>query len=608
MKKQSSLWLFSNCMRYTKGPLLVLILVTLIRSAVLFLTSVLYGGMVGELSAMVTESRMSALFIVLASVYVFTLLFGGVSENGLGCLYSYAYGKIDGTLSKLIFQKVYDKEHKELYQKDFLDLGKFIYDHYNEIIASMETVIRVVFGSLSVVLASLAVFIFTEPLMMVYLLFVVVIRGGTSFYFSRKYYDLMKNNLEGHIRRESYYRELMSNRKYGKEIRVYNLLAFLQKKWMQYYDIIWGLRKKRNLQERKYQSLGSILITVMDYSVVLLLVYSAYLGNIDLAAFTMLYSLSRTCSAQVGNVAESLTRSAYQSTTYMGELRDFLHPVTRHSIERIAAQPACGGGLCYGEFQELRAENISFAYPGSNKMAVDGASLTLKKGEIISVLGYNGSGKTTLSKLLLGLFMPDEGSVYINGHKFTREKRDEIYQYFGVAFQDYMPYLLTLKQNVGIGCVERIDDRELLNNAYEKANLERILKNLDRGEDTPIGKAFWTDNADLSGGEWQRVILARAHMGEPEILVLDEPTASIDPIEELRMLENLRRYVKGRTAVLISHRIGFARLADRIVMMAEGRVTETGTHEELLAAKGYYASLFKSQRELYAEKEVLLHE
>jgi len=576
-----------------------LIVTTIFGSALILLKNLLYGRMIGELAASVGLRHISGLFLTLVLVYMFLLLFDGFINGCLGCVGEFARGKIDGMLSGIIFQKAYEKNHRELYRPDYLDMNRFIREHYGEILSSLENLIGIVFGSLAVVLASVPLFIATEPLMLIYLLLIILIRGSTSYYFSKKYYQLMKYTLATQIRREEYYRELMSNKKYGKEIRVYNLLAFLQGKWKTVYDDIWRLRRKRNLKERDYQNAGSIVITLLDYGVILLLLYSAYRGNINLAEFSMLFALSRTCSSQVGNIAESLTKNTYNSAAYIKELREYIEPVTAENLMKNVAKPGYSDGLAFGGFERLKAENLSFTYPQSNKKAVDSVDFELNKGEIVSILGYNGSGKTTLSKLLTGLFSPDGGRVELNGRNISGVPREDVYKYFGFAYQEFISYILPLRQNVGLGRVEHMENTDMLADAYRKGNLEKIISNLPKGDETVLGRTYWTESVELSGGEWQRVILSRAHMGNPEILILDEPTASIDPLEELRMLENLRQYVTGRTAVLISHRIGFARLADRILVMDGGKIKESGSHEELLSRNGLYAALFNSQKNLY---------
>lgn len=255
--------------------------------------------------------------------------------------------------------------------------------------------------------------------------------------------------------------------------------------------------------------------------------------------------------------------------------------------------------LKLGEFESVALENVAFSYPHQKGDAVKDVNLEIRRGEIVSILGYNGSGKTTLCKLLVGILTPDQGVVRFNGRDISDLDKNEYYKYFGIGFQDYAKYSLRLRDNIGFGRIENLEDDEMLAVAIKKTNLGNIIDKLPEGIDTILGKEYDKNGQDLSIGQWQRIILARAYMGSPEILILDEPTASIDPYEEERMLEEFRAALEGKTAILISHRISFARLADRIVMMRDGRITEMGIHDELLRKKGYYYELFSSQQKLY---------
>ena len=226
-------------------------------------------------------------------------------------------------------------------------------------------------------------------------------------------------------------------------------------------------------------------------------------------------------------------------------------------------------------------------------------SFNIKKGEIVCILGYNGSGKSTLINLALGLSHPQKGVIFINGNDMNEEPHDKVSRYYGVAFQDFARFSLSLKENVTIGRVEKVPTDFDLEQAFDKGGLQTVISRLPQKDDTIIGKQYDDNGIELSGGEWQRIALARAYYGDPEIVVLDEPTASIDPLQELRILENIRRYLDGKTAILVSHRIGLSRLADRILFMKNGEIVEEGTPEELLKANGEYAKMFNAQKELY---------
>jgi ATP-binding cassette subfamily B protein len=256
------------------------------------------------------------------------------------------------------------------------------------------------------------------------------------------------------------------------------------------------------------------------------------------------------------------------------------------------------------KFESLTFENVCYKYPHGEKNAVHNLNFTLKKGEIISILGYNGSGKSTFSKLMCGLLEDYTGTIKLNGRDIKTYDRESLYRYFGIGFQDFTRYSISLKENVAVGMVESFDDEIQIERAIEKGNLQEVIKKLPEGINTIMGKEYDAAGEDLSGGQWQRVILSRAYMGEPEVLILDEPTAAIDPIEEMRMLNQFKDIVRDKTALLISHRIGFARMSSRICIMDEGRIIESGTHEELLKLKGKYYELFTSQEQLYRDGDL----
>ncbi len=199
---------------------------------------------------------------------------------------------------------------------------------------------------------------------------------------------------------------------------------------------------------------------------------------------------------------------------------------------------------------------------------------------------------------------PLHGDIVLNGINYKDIPQSEISHYFGVAFQEFNRYSFTLKENIKVGYIEKNKDNDMLEEAYSKGNLHSIIDKLPSGDDTLLGKEYDVKGNDLSGGEWQKVALTRSYFGNNEFVILDEPTASIDPFEELRMLDRFRTIIGTKTALLISHRIGFARMADRIIFMREGKIIEEGTHQELLElTNGEYKELFFSQKELYERGE-----
>jgi ATP-binding cassette subfamily B protein len=228
---------------------------------------------------------------------------------------------------------------------------------------------------------------------------------------------------------------------------------------------------------------------------------------------------------------------------------------------------------------------------------VRGVDLRIGSGEKIAIVGENGAGKTTLVKLLIGLYRPDAGRVRLDGEPLTADSALAARRRIAAVFQDYATFELTARENVAFGDLACLPEDETLAVALERAGLPGLVEGQPEGYDTYLGRQF--GETDLSGGQWQRVALARAFVRDADLLVLDEPTAALDPLAELALYERFAALVEGRTAIMISHRLGMARLADRVVVLEGGEIAEQGRHDELVDAGGAYARMFAAQAQWY---------
>jgi ATP-binding cassette subfamily B protein len=244
--------------------------------------------------------------------------------------------------------------------------------------------------------------------------------------------------------------------------------------------------------------------------------------------------------------------------------------------------------------QGFTFEDAGFRYPGAERWAVRHLAFTLRAGEVLALVGENGAGKTTLVKLLARLYDPDEGRILLDGHDLREYDLEELRGNIGVIFQDFVRYHMTAAENIAVGRIEARHHRPRIVAAAERSLADELIRKLPEGYDQIIGKRF-RKGVDLSGGEWQKVAIARAYMRDAPVLILDEPTASLDARSEFGVFQRFKELSEGKTAVLISHRFSSVRMADRILVLADGQVEAMGTHQELLAQRGRYAELFELQ-------------
>lgn len=252
-----------------------------------------------------------------------------------------------------------------------------------------------------------------------------------------------------------------------------------------------------------------------------------------------------------------------------------------------------------GQIHEIKLENVSYKYPGDSKYAIKNLNLTIRKGEKLALVGMNGAGKTTLVKLICGLYKPTEGKIYIDGIDISKVNRKEYFNEFAVVFQDVSAFAFSIASNVT--CRKDSDiDQERMENSLKNAGLFDKVNNYPKKADTILLKELSEDGVDFSGGEMQKLMLARALYKDAPVIILDEPTAALDPIAESEMYDKYASFAENKTSIFISHRMSSCRFCDDIIVFDKGKIVERGSHDELLAEDNYYASMWKAQSRYYA--------
>ena len=242
--------------------------------------------------------------------------------------------------------------------------------------------------------------------------------------------------------------------------------------------------------------------------------------------------------------------------------------------------------------------NVSFRYPGSSRLVLNGLNFHLHPGERVALIGENGEGKTTIVKLITRLYDPTEGQVLLDGVDLREYRLEDLYREIGVIFQDFMRYEMTARENIAVGQIEVIDDLKLLETAARKSLADAVIGKLPNGYDQMLGRRF-EGGLDLSGGEWQKIALARAYLRDAQLLILDEPTAALDARSEFEVFQRFAELTAGKMALFISHRFSTVRMADRIVVLENGKIAEEGSHDQLATLGGRYKEMFEMQASSY---------
>jgi ATP-binding cassette, subfamily B, bacterial len=395
---------------------------------------------------------------------------------------------------------------------------------------------------------------------------------------------------QGRLR--SYMQMLLMGKETAKEVRAFNLGGFLRRVYEQLYDeYMQELRKVT--RTRLLRTVGSTgLAVVLVGALVTLLVWLVVNGSMGLAqagaALTALIFLGFSLP-QVLFAASQL----YECAFFIDDYQSFV-------ALRPAAEADTRGGEAPAGFSRLTVDNVSFVYPTSGAPALCDVSMEISRGEVVALVGENGSGKTTLAKLLCQLYAPSSGRILWDGADTASMDSDAVRKSIALIFQDFVQYQLPARQNIAAGRHERFDDLEGIRAAARHSGADEFLAALPEGYETMLGPIF-EGGQELSIGQWQRVALARAFFRDAPFIILDEPTAALDPRSEHQLFDRIRELTAGRSVLLISHRFSSVRAADRIYVLKHGKVVEHGSHSQLMAQGGLYAELFALQASAYLD-------
>jgi ATP-binding cassette subfamily B protein len=391
-------------------------------------------------------------------------------------------------------------------------------------------------------------------------------------------------------RRLNYLEYVIANDEHAKEVKLFGLGPLLLGRYRKLAETFFAEDRRLAIQRAGWGYALSLLSTLTFYGCYVLIAVETVRGPLSLGDMT-LYLVAFRQGQQAFQAILGALGGMYEDNLYMSNLFEYLDIPT--------SKPASGAPVAVVPEQGIRFEHVGFQYPGAEKWAIRDVDVFIPKGQSLALVGENGAGKTTLIKLLARLYQPTEGRVLLDGRDLRDWDETSLRQRIGVIFQDFNQYQFLLRENVAVGSVEHLEDDLRVKRAVDQGGARELVATLGQGIETQLGRWF-KDGVELSGGQWQKVALARAFMREEaDILILDEPTAALDAEAEHAVFDRFRALAHGRTTILISHRFPTVRMADRILVLEQGRVIEEGSHAELLAAGARYARLFHLQAQGY---------
>ena len=457
------------------------------------------------------------------------------------------------------------------------------------------------FNSISkiITLASYIIILATAPGMWWTAVVMLVISFPTAiinFTYRKKNFNYMRRRSKER-RQMNYYSELMVNKDMAKEIRLYDLSDEFIGRYNGVFDVYYAGIRKLIIKENVWHIITTLLSSVVNCVFFAIIAFKVFNGELQIGDYS-LYTGALTSIASTVTSLIAISATVYEGTLFIDNLISFMNEKptvvpTRDVPEHID----------HSLPHSIEFRNVSFAYPGSERKVIKNINLTIRPGETMVLVGLNGAGKTTLLKLLTRLYDPTEGTILLDGKDIREYDVTELYKTFGIIFQDFGKYAVSVSENISFGDHSKVSDAERIREAAVQANADDYICALPKGYDTPLMRYFEADGTELSIGQWQKLSIARAFYSNADILILDEPTASLDPIAEQEIFNQFDKLREGKTTIFVSHRLSSATIATKIVVLENGELVEEGSHRELMSKQGKYYTLFSTQAKRYISED-----
>ena len=482
-------------------------------------------------------------------------------------------------------------EMADLLKKEVAEIWRSAWLETNSLWAILEGLCLILSKLIGIIALLVVAYTMSKMIFIISAIYVVVIFVISYAFLGETRYNQTEDVHDRHMLQ--YYEKMSENQGMAKETRIFENTDSVVAQWRLPYERMqnrWDKRNRSAVTRDFISGIGFYATLIVTISISL---NSVARGTMKPDVFLVVFTLCLNMYNTISGVARYIVSLDFGLVALDKQRRFF-----------ELAKPKSAGtyDTPADENMVFEAEGLSFSY--ADKPAVKNLSFKVRKGEVIALVGQNGSGKSTLVKLLLNMYKPSEGTVKLFGRDLGDYKEDFMRGKIGVFFQDFYMFHAILRENVGVGAVEDMGDEAKILEAIKRGGAGKVVANLPNGIDTLLERKYDPSGTILSGGERQRVGVSRAHMSDRDVLIFDEPASMLDPIAEMEQFDNIREMLDSRTAILISHRVGFARMADKIIMLEDGGIAEMGAHDELMAQNGPYARFFNEQAQWYVTSDI----
>jgi len=421
-----------------------------------------------------------------------------------------------------------------------------------------------------------------------------------NFVYRRKNFFYMRRHSKER-RQMSYYSDMMTNKDMVKEVRLFGLSPLFIQRYHETFQIYYKGLRKLFVSEGGWHMLTGAISTIVNCLLFLYIAHGVCDGRYEVGDYSLYTGALSAIAGGIGTLI-STTASIYEGTLFIDNLIAFMkEPITiRPLLSEGRTEPL---RVKHHTGHHIRFENVSFRYPGTQRDVISHVNLEIDPGDTVVLVGLNGAGKTTLIKLLTRLYDPTEGTIYLDGHDIREYDVNDLYRLFGIIFQDFGKYAVSVKENIQFGQLTRDAGMEEIQHAAKQSSADAFIQNLPNGYETPLMRYFEDNGIELSIGQWQKLSIARAFYSDSDIVILDEPTASLDPMAEQEIFNQFDALRGDKTTIFVSHRLSSATVASKIVVLEQGAVAEIGNHTELMRLRGKYFTLFSTQAKRYLMEE-----